>query len=545
MKYFVILLLIAGVVGLPFLLEKPGETIGDSEDTVVVITPHNEAIRFEFENKFREWYEGKTGRTVDVDWRTIGGTSQIVRYIQSEFENAFRNYWINELDRDWTGEVAASFDDPDVELPQEGDLNGMTSAMEARKAFLESDVSVGMDIFFGGGSYEFQRQSGKGNLVAWETGEELEERFPPDIFPQKFAGEVFWDPQGKWIGAVLSSFGIIYNVDSIKRLGIREPPTAWTDLANPRFFGEVALADPTKSGSMTKAFEMIVQEQMHRSVDAAKQEGLSVEAAEERGLAEGWMNAMKLIQKIAANSRYFTDSATKVPMDVADGDSAVGMCIDFYGRFQAQVVEMRGGGDRVRYVTPQGASTLSADPIGILRGAPNREVADLFMEFVLSNPGQQLWGQRVGTEGGPIEYALRRSPAFRTMYEPPFRELLSEPEVNPYEQVGNFVYRPDWTGRLFTPLRFIIRVAFIDPKDELSRAWEAILAARERGDVAVAEEAERILSDLGVIDFEQASGPIKNTLSDGDAIDEVRLARELADRFRAQYERARKVADGG
>jgi len=544
MKYLVILLLIVGVVGLLFLLEKPGETIGDSEDTVVVITPHNEAIRFEFENKFREWYEGKTGRTVDVDWRTIGGTSQIVRYIQSEFENAFRNYWVNELNRDWTGEVVTSFDDPDVEFPQKSGAPELTTGQEARKAFLESDVSVGMDIFFGGGSYEFQRQSGKGNLVAWKTEEELEKRFPPDIFPQEFAGEVFWDPQGKWIGAVLSSFGIIYNVDSIQRLGIETPPTSWADLANPKLFGEVALADPTKSGSMTKAFEMIVQEQMHRSVDAAKQEGLSENAAEARGLGEGWINAMVLIQKIAANSRYFTDSATKVPMDVADGDSAVGMCIDFYGRFQAQVVEMRGGGDRVRFVTPKGASTLSSDPIAILRGAPNRETADLFMEFVLSNPGQELWGQRVGTEGGPIEYALRRSPAFRTMYEPPFQERLSEPEVNPYEQVGNFVYRPDWTGRLFTPLRFIIRVAFIDPKDELSRAWEAILAARERGDVAAAEEAEKILSDLDAINFERASGPIKNTLSDGDAIDEVRLARELADRFRAQYERARRVAEG-
>lgn len=533
MKYLVILLLIVGVVGLPFLLEKPAETIGDSEDVVVVITPHNEAIRFEFENKFRSWYEEKTGRTVDVDWRTIGGTSQIVRYIQSEFENAFRNYWVNDLGREWTAEVASSFDDSDA-------VNS-----EARQTFLNSDVSVGMDIFFGGGSYEFQRQAGKGNLVSWESAANLEKRFPPEVFPQNFAGEVFWDADGQWIGAVLSSFGIIYNRNALDRLGVEKAPGSWSDLSRPEFFEEVALADPTKSGSMTKAFEMIVQEQMHASVNAAKQEGLSEKEAEQKGLPEGWMNAMALIQKISANSRYFTDSATKVPMDVSSGDAAVGMCIDFYGRFQAEVVRMRGGGDRVRYVTPQGASTLSADPIGVLRGAPNRAVADLFMEFVLSEPGQELWGQRVGTEGGPVEYALRRSPAFRTMYESPFRERLSEPDVNPYEQVGDFVYRPDWTGRLFTPLRFIIRVAFIDPKAELSRAWGAILAARERGDTEAAEAAGEILSDLSAISFEEASGPIKRTLSDGNAIDEVRLAREMADQFREQYREARRVADGG
>lgn len=542
MKGVVILLLIVAVVGLPFALKRSEETIGNAEDRVVIITPHNESIRFEFETAFRGWYEERTGRTVDVDWRNVGGTSEIVRYIGSEYENAFRNYWENDLGRDWTPEARGAFANRRMELddtPEEG-----AAAEQARRAFLESPVSIGVDIFFGGGSYEFEKQAAIGTLVPWRDGEELAARFPPEKFPREFAGEVFWDGEGRWIGAVLSSFGIIYNRDSLERLGIGSPPDSWSDLADPRLLGEIALADPTKSGSMTKAFEMIVQEQMHRAVDAAGAEGLPAEEAEARGIAAGWMNAMKLIQKIAANARYFTDSATKGPMDVAKGDCAVGMSIDFYGRFQAEVVESRGGGDRLRYVTPEGASTLSADPIGILRGAPNPEVADAFMEFVFSEAGQQLWGQRVGTEGGPVEYALRRSPAFRTMYEDPYRERLSEPDVNPYRQTGEFVYRSDWTGRLFTPLRFVIRVAFIDPKDELTRAWAAVIAARERGDDAAAAEAEAVLTDLSALSFAEVSGPIAQVLSSGDKIDEVRLARELADHFRAQYQEARRIAEG-
>jgi len=327
-------------------------------------------------------------------------------------------------------------------------------------------------------------------------------------------------------------------------LGIDEMPVTWADLADPRLIGQVALADPTKSGSITKAFEMIVQDCMGIQVARLISEGLTTEEAEAKGVPLGWMDAMEMIQLISANARYFTDSATKGPMDVASGDSAVGMSIDFYGRYQSEIIISRGGGDRLHYVTPAGASTLSADPIGLLRGAPNPEVADLFMEFVLSEAGQRLWGYRVGVENGPIEYALRRSPAFRSLYEGESRKSLSEPEVNPYEEVGDFVYRPDWTGRLFTPLRFLIRVAFIDPHEELVAAWEGIQEAEKRGDSEAAAKAKKIFSNLEAIDYMQATGPISEVLGGGDKIDEVRLARTIADGFREQYREALRVSKG-
>ncbi|MGE9289387.1 MAG: ABC transporter substrate-binding protein [Puniceicoccales bacterium] len=542
LKTALILAAIAVVVGLPFVFQRSETTIGRSEDVVVVITPHNEAIRHEFETAFRKWYRDKTGRTVDVDWRVIGGTNEIVRYLNSEFENSFRNHWTGTHQGQWTPEVWQGYSDGDLILPDDPEADGPAEA--ARRAFLDSNVSVGVDVFFGGGSYDFIKQAEIGTLVPWRDASALAERFPEEVFPQQFAGEVFWDPEGRWIGAVLSSFGIIYNVNSLERLGIGNAPTSWHDLADPRLFGEVALADPTKSGSITKAFEMIVQEEMDALVDQALADGLSPEEAEAQGVPAGWMDAMQWIQKICANARYFTDSATKGPVDVASGDCAMGMSIDFYGRFQSEVIVARGGGDRLRFVAPEGASTLSADPIGILRGAPNANVADLFVEFVLSEEGQRLWGYRVGVEGGPVEYALRRSPVLRPIYEGDSRLLLSEPDVNPYENVRDFLYRPEWTGRLFTPLRFLIRVAFIDSHDELAEAWGAILHARERGDRVAAEAAESVFSDLSAIRFEVAAGEIAQILRSGDKIEEVRLSRTLAQSFRRQYVRAKKIAEG-
>jgi iron(III) transport system substrate-binding protein len=172
------------------------------------------------------------------------------------------------------------------------------------------------------------------------------------VIPREFAGEVYWDKNGLWVGTVLSSFGIVANKDSLARLGVATPPRAWTDLADPRYAGEVALADPTKSGSIAKAFENVVQQQMQRVV----YERMSVaryasedarKAAEARAVAEGWTEGIRLLQKIGANARYFTDSAQKVPIDVAAGDCAVGMGIDFYGRQQQEAVRRRGANDRL------------------------------------------------------------------------------------------------------------------------------------------------------------------------------------------------------
>ena len=107
------------------------------------------------------------------------------------------------------------------------------------------------------------------------------------------------------------------------------------------------------------------------------------------------------MRRIGANARYFTDSASKVPIDVSTGDAAAGLAIDFYGRYQAETSKAPDGAYRMQYVTPEGGSSVSADPISLLRGAPHRELAVRFIEFVLAPEGQRLWTYAPGTRGGP------------------------------------------------------------------------------------------------------------------------------------------------
>ena len=63
---------------------------------LVIVTPHNEAIRYEFERGFSAWHQQKYGSPVKIDWRSIGGTTEIMRYLKSEFAADMKRWWTSE-----------------------------------------------------------------------------------------------------------------------------------------------------------------------------------------------------------------------------------------------------------------------------------------------------------------------------------------------------------------------------------------------------------------------------------------------------------------
>ncbi|HEY8931749.1 MAG TPA: extracellular solute-binding protein, partial [Rariglobus sp.] len=440
----------------------------------------------------------------------------------------------------WSNEVLAGFSNGS--LP----ADASAEAKEARAAFLASEVGCGIDLFYGGGSYDFIRQAQAGRLVDSGVLKAHPEWFNDAVIPQSFAGEAYWDKDGRWVGTVLSSFGIVANKDSLARLGVTTAPKSWADLADPRYVGEVALADPTKSGSSAKAFENVIQQQMQRLVFARMATARYAsedarQAAEARAVSEGWTEGLRLLQRIGANARYFTDSAQKVPIDVAAGDCAVGMGIDFYGRQQQEAVRRRGSADRMTYVSPEGGAVASVDPVGLLRGAPHRAVAVAFIEFSLSMEGQKLWNLKPGASGGPEYFALRRLPVRKDFYAlPGIAELRSDPEELPYaEQADRLIYRPERTGRLFRELAFVMRVMCLDTQPELKRAWRALI------DAEMPAEALAVFSDVSAVSYEETGGRIRAALRSKNKVDEIKLANELGNRFRAQYLRAEELARAG
>jgi iron(III) transport system substrate-binding protein len=279
---------------------------------------------------------------------------------------------------------------------------------------------------------------------------------------------------------------------------------------------------------------MIIQQQMQdvlRSLDHP--------VDEQEALELGWARGLQVIQRASANTRYFTDSASQVPVDVSVGDAAIGMCIDFYGRFQSEAVQIGDQRSRLQYFTPKGGSSVGVDPIGLFRGAPNATVAKMFIEFVLSSEGQKLWDFKVGVPGGPAKYALRRQPVRKELYGAEFAEYRSDPGIDPYREAESFVYHPSWTAPLFKTLSFVIRIMCLDSHDEQVAAWTSLVNA------GFPPKATAVFSDVNNVGYKTAMDKIRPTLSAANRIDEVQLARELGNHFRAQYRAAEQLAKAG
>ena len=533
MKRALLLLALAATLALPFALRPRQGLTTRTDDTLVIITPHNEAIRHEFGLAFARWYQARTGRTVGVDWRVIGGTTEIAQFLEGAYDASFQRRWSGQMGRPWSAEVKAGFVNPKLAA------DAPEAARDARAAFLASDAGCGLDVFFGGGAYDFSKQALAGRLVDSGLVQSHPAWFGDDVIPLTFAGEPFRDKNGAWFGCVLSSFGIISNRDVWSRLGLGQAPQQWADLTDPRLVGQVALTDPTRSSSSAAAFECVLQQQIEQRLLAlqAANPGADARALETQAVSEGWLAGLRLLQLVAANARYFTDSSQKVPIDVAAGDCAAGICIDFLARQQQEATRRRGGSDRIAYVSPAGGTVASADPVALFRGAPHRAVAVAFMEFVLTPEGQKLWNLQPGAPGGPETYALRRLPVRKDFYtDAALTPLRSDPDDSPYVAANTLVYHPEWTGGLFREMTFVIRVMAIDPHPELQAAWRDIIAAGRPANALAA------LQDLSAVDYAAASGRIKAALASPDRVQEAQLAAELGTAFRAQYQRAAGLA---
>jgi len=528
------------VIAVPFLFRQSETKSNSGEDELVIISPHNEAIRFEFTRAFADYYRTATGRSVHIDWRLPGGTTEIVRYLNSEFEASFRSYWTQQLRQPWDREVLEAFANPSMH----GDVDKGSQGERARYAFLNSNTGCGIDLLFGGGSFDFINFANRGLLV--DSG--VLSRFP-ELFsgaddlliPRSIGGEQYWDSRGRWVGACLAEFGICYNTEVLDRLRISTPPSQWVDLANERLFNAIAMADPTKSGSVAKAFELMIQQQMNqRLTELAASEGdHSRERREKQAVTEGWERGLQLLIRLAANSRYFSDAAPKVPMDVAYGEAGAGMCIDFYGRFESEAVAAKDGRTRLKYTSVLGGTSIGADSIALLRGAPHPQVAKAFIDFVLKLEGQKLWDFRVGTPGGPEHYALRRLPIRREFYRAPLRAYMADGEADPYRDAQAFEYHEAWTAPLFSAIRFLVRVMCIDSREELVSARKAI------GSEPVDSPAFQKLLDVSHVRYDIAMQLIRDTLKSADRVKEVRLAEELTTYFRNQYREAERMARSG
>ncbi len=461
-----ILLLLAVVIGIPFAMRPPAAREAADRDarTVVIVTPHVAQIRLEFDRAFRRWHERVYHEPVRVVWLVPGGTSEIVKQLVSKYNAAIRS-----------GEIAPDGSCTPGVIP----IDLMMGGGSYDHGRLKSARDVFAEITTGGPDGPQKKTVNISMSVpAGFTREELEAWYGPNSVGVSLLYDpgdpAKSDPGQYWLGTALSCFGIVYNKDVLAGLGVPEPES-FEDLARPELIGSVALSDPRQSGSITTSLDAILSHY-------------------------GWEKGWRLIREMCANTRYFTNQSTKPPIDVAHGEAAMGLAIDFYGRNQAQAVVPPGHDvreSRVGYVDPRGATSIDADPVSILRGGPNPEIARRFARFCLSEEGQALWqfaptrtpegaANPPGPDGrpmGPDEYALRRMPASRFLYEKYTSYMIDK--VNPFD-LATRSKPAGWRDAIG-----VMMGAFAcDLAEEERAAWSALLRARRSDSVPPERLAE-------------------------------------------------------
>lgn len=467
---------------------------------LVVVTPHVPQIRREFGEAFAAWHQREFHEPAFIDWRSPGGTTEIIKILAAQYTAAAK-------------EGKFDFSDPKNPTAPKG--------------------TIAFDMMFGGGSFDHNRlktelkiklasldgaKDDKGNPTQVEyvlpmsvpagfAKEQLDAWFGENAI----GAELLYDPGQYWLGTALSGFGIVFNRDRFRELEL-STPRGFVDLANSKLQRELILADPRQSGSVATAIDSILNAELWATVrregwepelDAAFQKERADRTPWERSLSAeriksvdaAFDRAWRLLRDITANARAYTAASTRPPIDVSAGEGAVGIAIDFYGRGQGQALVHPGedpNSTRVGYVDPEGATYIDADPASILRAGPDPELAKRFLRFTLSEEGQALWqflskeslatmqakGQTprepiddAGHTLGPAHYELRRLPVRRVMYDKYLPYFIDR--INPYLIAsGN---RPaGWRAALG-----VMMGAFsIDVLDDQREAWRALNEAR-------------------------------------------------------------------
>ena len=509
------------IVGVPLVarLASPAPQPPRNAQMLVVITPHVPQIRTEFGEAFARWHKEKFGEDVYVDWRAPGGTSEILKLLSSQFEAASSQGKV-----DWT-------DIANPKIP---------------------DSTIAYDLMFGGGSFDHTRLKRGITVETSQPGAAKQSRTLPMSVPAGFSAEQMkeWfgdnkvgaqelaDKEQYWLGTALSSFGIVYNVDVLAKLGV-PAPSGFENMTDPRLQGTIILTDPRQSGSVTTALDAGLNAAIWNLAakegwDGALRDAIAkgrkekfpwynlLTPEQQRRTEVAFQQGWRMLLDIGANSRTYTAAATKPPVDVSAGEGSMGLTIDFYGRGQAQSVgEMVNGTfvSRVAYADPLNATYIDADPVSILRGGPNPALAKRFVEFCMTDEAQALWNfpsaadprhasnpkLADGRTMGPRLYELRRMPVKPSFYAQFSKHLIDQ--VDPFTLAAPHI-PVGWRDGI----GIILGAASIDNASQQREAWKALQRIKATGDPTRLFQAMALWEAMPPTDVHAVPGTAAHTL---------------------------------
>jgi hypothetical protein len=177
----------------------------------------------------------------------------------------------------------------------------------------------------------------------------------------------------------------------------------------------------------------------------------------------------------------------------------------------------------------------------MLKGAPKPKLAQEFIEYLLSDAGQELFLLKPGEAGGPTRYALCRLsivPALYGRYPPAERSVG---DADPFTLGGAFDYKTSIGQARWDALNDLLGAVALDAQADLADAWQAVLAAKLPDDRRRALADELFQSPCGEAELAEYAKRI--------AVESPRYRAETINRWgeeaRRRYQKVISEARGG
>lgn len=412
---------------------------------ITIVTPHNDAIRSAFSIGFSNWHDKKYGNSVYINW-VVRGTPECVSYVESVGQSADRE-----------------------------------SRREA-------------DVMFGGGINDHQLLAEHKLSRALKIDDALKD------IPATVGGLPTRDPAGNWFATGLSSFGILYNDRASAQRGIA-PPQTWEDLADPRFFSWIGVADPDASGSHLQCMVLILQKY-------------------------GWQDGWSRLIRILANGRALVERSAAALRQTQNGVFLATFAVNFDG-----IAAQHETRDAVKYVHPLGATSATPDVVSALQSASDPALAEAFVRYCLTEDAQMLWGLQPESDAGD---ALYHYPILPAVYEKHAARLSVK--ENPFKADFGLQYdvaKAADESRILAPL---VESACRDNHVLLQQAWQAVIAAK-MPPAAVAELTSPPFD-------EKTAFELGRKFKDAAPQDAEKLRADWSAAFAAKYKKVLELAKG-
>ncbi len=214
------------------------------------------------------------------------------------------------------------------------------------------------DLWFGGGIDAFMAAKDSGLL---------------DSYIPKEADKVgadYKDEEGFWISKGLTVVGFLVNEEMLKEKGL-ETPTTWAELADPKYKGEIIMANPAISGTNYGAVKGIL---------------------DMFGEEEGWAYLEKLNENIPFYGKRGKDPEEKT----VSGEFSIGIIPADKGSFD--VAEK----NNLKVIYPTDGIPWVPEGVAVFKDGEGADIAKAFLDFMLRDEIQEKLAVLDGKDGAQM-----------------------------------------------------------------------------------------------------------------------------------------------